>query len=522
MVAQEWDGRKLNSSVYFEPDEQGLDLFNAYLSSLKHAPVRLLLDLIEEEFRQIVIPFLRGPDRTGIIDRNFAKFFRNSSYRYALSQAVLKKGRRKEEKLLLMGLTNQELLKPWLNILDETKTPLSGILSLPLVSEDLVADFKSENNCVILVSQQVPSNLRQSVFLNGKPILSRLVPIASFYQGNYASDVIRDIEGTQRYLVSQRIIDRNDTISVQILCNERHLESLKTKTDEDPVFDYNVQDVNDFIKIEKLELNDEQDFSSVLFCHQATKKPYANHYARHQERKYFYHHLVSMGTKVTSVALLAISVGLLAVFIGKGFLYESSVNEMKQLEQKYKLKFTQLNELKIDEDISTSNMKNVVQTVEKLKQSYLFSPQQMMAMVSQDIALFNEMRVNSLEWVLASSANATSADSQVEKNMDTRSRRNRRSNSVIAKKLFEIVNIKGELLNFDGDYRYALSLINDFEDTMKVSNKYDVVQITERPLNIDSNERLSGDVSNKVNNKTDNKNADFSFRVVREVKLSGK
>ncbi len=31
MVAQEWQGSKLGSSVYFEPDEQGLDLFNAYL-----------------------------------------------------------------------------------------------------------------------------------------------------------------------------------------------------------------------------------------------------------------------------------------------------------------------------------------------------------------------------------------------------------------------------------------------------------------------------------------------------------
>ena len=29
MVAQEWSGHKLISSVYFEPDEQGLDLFSA-------------------------------------------------------------------------------------------------------------------------------------------------------------------------------------------------------------------------------------------------------------------------------------------------------------------------------------------------------------------------------------------------------------------------------------------------------------------------------------------------------------
>ena len=63
MVAQEWSGNKLLSNVYFEPDDQGLDLFAAYLRSFRNEPVRLLVDLIEEEFRQIRIPLLRGSDR---------------------------------------------------------------------------------------------------------------------------------------------------------------------------------------------------------------------------------------------------------------------------------------------------------------------------------------------------------------------------------------------------------------------------------------------------------------------------
>ena len=265
MVAQEWSGQKLTSSVYFEPDEQGLDLFTAYLSSLKHEPVRLLVDLIEEEFRQIKIPLIRGSGRQEILNRNFAKFFRNSEYRYAVTQAVEKKGR-KEESLLMMGLTNQDLLKPWLSIIDSTRTPLSGIVSLPLISEALVSKFKEQNKCVILVSQQVPSNLRQSVFINGKLILSRLVPIASFYQGDYASDVIRDVESTQRYLISQRLIERSDVISVNILCNERHYDKLLVKCEEGGFFDYSIQAIDEMIASEKIVVDDKQDFSSIIFC----------------------------------------------------------------------------------------------------------------------------------------------------------------------------------------------------------------------------------------------------------------
>ncbi len=106
MVAQEWHGNKLETSVYFEPDEQGLDLFNAYLRSFKHEPVRLLVDLIEEEFRLIKIPLLRGSDRKAILDRNYAKFFRNVKLKFAVSQSIEKKTR-KEEKQIMKGITKQ-------------------------------------------------------------------------------------------------------------------------------------------------------------------------------------------------------------------------------------------------------------------------------------------------------------------------------------------------------------------------------------------------------------------------------
>jgi len=520
MVAQEWNGRKLSSSVYFEPDEQGLDLFQAYLESLRNEPVRLLLDLIEEEFRQVTIPLLRGADRQHIIERNFAKLFRSSNYRHAVSQQIIKKGR-KEERLLFTGLTNQELLKPWLDIIQQTRTPLTGILSLPLVSESLVPELKARHDCVILVSQQVPSNLRQSVFIKGKLILSRLVPIASFYQGDYTSDVIRDIEGTQRYLVSQRLIDRNDIISVQILSNKRHYDKLTIKCADSTDFDYHIYNINDFIQKEKIVVAEEQDFSSVQFCYLATRKNFLNHYATGKEKKYFYHYIAALAIKFSAIALLTTSLGLAAVSVAKGFLYDSSVNEMKLLEQKYNSKFNQLNEQKIDSDISTSDMKNVVQSVEKIRKAYLRTPAHMMALISQDISLFKEMRVTHMKWFVADSDKAEEPAAQANKIVKGRARRTRR-NTRRSNKLYEIVELDGRLLNFDGDYRYALSLVNDLEDTMKVSNKYRSVEVTKRPLNIAPSESLSGDVSVKLNKKQNNGSAEFSLRVVREVNLNAK
>jgi hypothetical protein len=366
MVAQEWSGHRLLSSVYFEPDDQGLDLFAAYLRSFRNEPVRMLVDLIEEEFRQISIPLLRGSDRQAILKRNYAKYFRTSEYKYSISQAVEKK-ERKEEKVLIMGLTNQYLLEPWLKLIEETRTPLSGILSLPLVSENYVKELKAEQRTVILVSQQVPSNLRQSVFVDGKLILSRLVPIASFYQGDYASDVLRDIESTQRYLISQRIVERSEIVAVHILTNKRHFEKLTLRCEKESYFDFTVHEINDLLEKEKIEVNDEQDFSSGLYCYLASKKLSANHYAQPRERRYFMHHGAGLALRAASIALVALGVGIAMTSGVKGLLYNSTITETTLIEQKYKAKYNQLSENHIDSTTSTTNMQHIVQPVETLQ-----------------------------------------------------------------------------------------------------------------------------------------------------------
>ncbi len=521
MVAQEWDGRKLASSVYFEPDELGMDLFSAYLESLRHQPVRLLVDLIEEEFRQITIPLLRGPDRTEIVERNLNRYFRNTQYRYALSQGVIKEKGRKEEKLLLMGLTNPQLLEPWLEIIEKQRVPVSGIISLPLLSEDVVARFKAEQRCVILVSQQVPSNLRQSVFLDGKLILSRLVPIASFYQGDYAKDVVRDVESTQRYLVSQRIIDRSDVISVQVLTNKRHLERLQAQVSDDSYFDYQIHEINQVLEEEKIEVPEEQDFSSALFCYHATRGLYVNHYAQRPEKKYFNHYVGAMAAKFAAVALLAVGVGLFGAALVKGWLYDDSIEEMQLLQQKYESKYKQLSLTRAGSDVSTEMMQNVVKTVERLQSGYQQRPQEMMILISQQISLYDSMRVKDYEWFLAPGSDVGNA-AEVSWDKPRRQRRARRDRSKPKPKkgLFEIAVFTGEIMDFDGNYRYALSAVADLEDAMRVSGWYDQVEVLKRPLDVESEKQLSGEVG--VDKRRDQGKAEFTIRVVRKVKTNEK
>jgi hypothetical protein len=516
MVAQEWTGRRLDSSVYFEPDEQGLDLFNAYLRSFRNEPVRLLVDLIEEEFRQISIPLLRGSDRQAILNRNYAKYFRTSEYKFAISQAVEKKTR-KEEKLLLIGLTNQYLLEPWLKIIEETRTPLSGIISLPLVSEAFIKEIKSEHKAIILVSQQVPSNLRQSVFIDGKLILSRLVPIASFYQGDYASDVLRDIESTQRYLVSQRIVERSETVSIHILTNKRHFDKLTERCERESYFEFTIHEINELLDREKIEVADEQDFSSALYCYLASKKLFANHYGQPRERRYFKQHCVGLGLTAASIALMALALGFAVTSGIKGWLYNNTIAETTLIEQKYKAKYNQLSQNRIDSTTSTTSMQRIVQTVENIESGYLRDPEELLAMISSDVSIFSDIRVKRLDWFVSNYSHSLSHDEvQWGKVPRDSRRRDRDPNAPKPKKgFFEIAQVEGEFIDFDGNYRYALSAVDDLEKTMAESGKYYAVEITKRPLDIESDNRLSGEAGAlRGGNQL---RAELAFRVVREI-----
>ena len=75
--------------------------------------------------------------------------------------------------------------------------------------------------------------------------------------------------------------------------------------------------------------------------------------------------------------------------------------------------------------------------------------------------------------------------------------------------------MEGEFLNFDGNFRYALSAVDDLEKTMAESGKYYSVEITKRPLDIEPENSLMGDVGAGYN--AGKLSAQVAFRVVREI-----
>jgi hypothetical protein len=148
----------------------------------------------------------------------------------------------------------------------------------------------------------------------------------------------------------------------------------------------------------------------------------------------------------------------------------------------------------------------------------------MVALVSQDISLFPDIRIKNFVWFISKDPNAESI-ADVSWGKARRLKKKKKKKNINKKKLvkkktsvnsyFEIALVEGEFLEFDGNYRYVLSAVDDLEKAMTESGNYFDVEITRRPLNIEPDNQLRGDVS--IGGNTIQPTAELAFRVVREV-----
>ena len=114
-----WGRKTLTAACSFESNEIGFDKFKQYLESSENTSTCMLLDVIEEDFRKDVIPHVYGKDRMAVISRLIDRHYRSSrQYTYSEIQGREKIGR-KDDEVLLAAITNPELVRSWIRIIEE-------------------------------------------------------------------------------------------------------------------------------------------------------------------------------------------------------------------------------------------------------------------------------------------------------------------------------------------------------------------------------------------------------------------
>lgn len=397
-----WKGKELVGISSFEPTESGLENFRAYLLQTENIPGKFLVDVIEEDFRNEKIPHVGSKDRASVISRLIDRFYRSSQH-YCYSEVTgREKSGRKDDIVLLGAMTNPQLIQPWITILDECDVPLSGIWTLPLISKKLLKTIKACTGVVLLVSQQVSSNVRQTLFRDGKLISSRQSIINQDVNdisgiGELAAP---EVERTIQFMRGQNLIAADEVIDLHILgSNEQQIslqQSFKTNEKQNVTI-HSIADIQTKLGLSGV---DEKFSDSIFAWLCSSQNVVASHYGPPQFFNRYYNKLAATFFYAASLLVIIAGVVLVVSNISDAMEYERSIVLLKQEEDNYKTLYSK--KFKDFEEVfeNAGVMNSAVELADRIKRNSATSPLDFLIelsdILSQDEG--DELHIDKIEW----------------------------------------------------------------------------------------------------------------------------
>lgn len=174
LLAGVWNAGKLQGSQAFINNEAGHAAFTEFLQQYQSTPVYLIADAVEEDYRLESLPHTSGSAKRELIARKLNQFYRGLHYRTAHFMSR-DNDKRKDDNYLFVALNNADFIEAWINIIQLTSVQLVGIYLLPMLSKQLIKQFKLTAPDILLC-EKLSSGLRQTYFHQGRLRMSRLVP----------------------------------------------------------------------------------------------------------------------------------------------------------------------------------------------------------------------------------------------------------------------------------------------------------------------------------------------------------
>ncbi|MBF0590076.1 MAG: hypothetical protein HQL53_13220, partial [Magnetococcales bacterium] len=343
LTAYAWkQGGMVGRPKRFDPDEKGIKNFKKWIRKDLLTPCHLLIDLIDEEFHPDTVPHVLGPDRTAMVARRATKAFGKSPFSLALFQDRESKKGRRDDRIVRAGLPNPEPLAQWIDPLVKAQVSLGGIHSLPLVSLALLRALKLVTPATLLVSQQSTSGLRFSFFKGKYLKISRMARVPDNDPEKYSDLLVRELEKTQQYLRSLRLLSNDVPLSIAILSSADHLEAARPRFRDSATQKFHLLTVTEVAKTIRIKRDITTPFSDSLFIQLLGLKPGRNHYATPKMRRFHLSRRLRTGLTVASLVVASGSLGVSGFMLYKASVLESRWQENQRLTQSLRMEYRQV------------------------------------------------------------------------------------------------------------------------------------------------------------------------------------
>ena len=291
----------------FAVSEAGAAQFDAYLATVASVPIHLFTDLAEEDFRADTIPHVGPRDREAIVSRKLGQIFRNTPYRHAVTQGREAEGRR-DDRVVYTAITNPEVVKPWLDILEARAAPLAGMHSAAVLGTRLVEALDLARAHTLLVHLSPGGELRQTYFRDGELRFTRLIPMDHEEGRSLGSLLAEETTRTWQYLDNLRSFAADDRLEVAVLAHPRDHPQIAPALTGFAQIAYRILDTDQVAAKIGLAPPPAGSSAEEILVHLFGRRPIENHFASSEMRRYWT--LGKARNAITAASALVLATGL--------------------------------------------------------------------------------------------------------------------------------------------------------------------------------------------------------------------
>jgi hypothetical protein len=478
--AQFMAGSTIATQRDFASSPAGHDEFAAFLKAVA-CPAYLLVDLIEEDFRQETVPHLVGGKRSALMQRKFEQFYRGSPFHQATLLQRQKSGRRDDD-ILFSALTNPSIIMPWLNTMQAQQIRLAGIYSVPQVSAPLVKDHPSDH--LLLISWEKFSGLRQTYFSEHRLQISRLTPI--YEELAFRNSVVKELARTFQYLKSLSLLPPGQTLDVRILCHSSDRDLLQAELPSNPDMRYDFADIEEIGRQLNIDYQFTDSDASQIFLRHLVVRPPKTSYANASHMHYFRLHQLRQAFNLAGGAIFAGGLLWSAINLWQSSSDASEAETLTAQAQRILGESQSITLTFPSTYAPAADMKSAVSVMRKLDQ-YAPTPLSVLKPVSAVLDRHPQIRLDDLAWQM-------SATEPVAPN-------------TLADVPAQVITLKGHMTDFGNDFRGMLNYLERFENDLTAQG-FQVTALA-RPLDVSP----SGSIADKRG--ADDQALNFSLKISR-------
>ena len=518
LLAGVWVAGKLQGSQSFANNQDGHAAFAEFLQQYPSTPVYLMADAVEEDYRLESMPHTSGAAKRELIARKLNQFYRGLYYRTA-HFVSRDKDKRRDDNYLFVALNNDEFIEGWINVIQSLNVQLVGIYLLPMLSKQLIKQFKlTAPN--ILLCEKLSSGLRQTYFHHGSLRMSRLVANVPEDASKLAYFYLVETEKTRMYLMSKRFISLDTRVGLALVSADgstRHISQAISHEQGVDCLDINLSEM---AKSLGLSVDLIQKMPELLHMQLLANGNLTDNLAPEKLTRSFQ---LSQFGKAIKIAIVAVGVlGLLSsawMFI-QGLDHQSAYKRAVQDTALQQYLYDGVAKNFPATPIGANDLKVAVDLDQAIA-NYPKSPRRMMQVLSAALDKpgpdsLDNIQLDRLRWVLSNDLNirdedkfmpvpGTSAAVKTQVNPTVMSSTNPAA-------LNEIGFMTAEISGFTGDYRAALNSVNRYVANLKADPRVASVDVMQEPVNVSSFADLQGSTTDELSMQK--QPAFFKLRVI--------